>query len=596
MRIGLCLFLVVVGVVLRVLSMGEHEHPRGDVVLDVGVTRSLAAGDGFASGFDRGTAFVVGDGPIPVQDRADQHGPLWPLFGALFVPVTDSPFAALKLASLLGALCLLILVGRTTDRLCEGLSGAPDGLPAVAMATVALGFVAIDAGGNGSLYGTQAALMLLLIDRLARPGLPVIVPGVVLGALWLLNHQAALLLPVPLLARAWACAPGTRGRGAWTGVLITLVAAAVQLPWWIRNVQVFGDPLYSVNATYFLYKAGVEPVFGMEGGVSVARFPEPTLGLLVAIKTWLLPNALYLLSTGLLLLPGALAVSAAGGLPLLGEARRRGDVRLAGLILVTAVLAGAALLWPDTKLRYLVGLVPLVTVLAVRLFATPTLRFERLLGVLFVLGWGAVLALTLGDLTGTEDNARPERWTIMAAGGLFLVALPLALRHRLFGGEGLRVGLVSGVFVVPLVTVLIWCFTPVTLPLTTYHSSWLTPDFFGGFTELRDERDARGLERAREPVRSAGIEALAGPMGWLEFDDAALVRLPYGVGTVREEALAVLLDAGAVDGVLTLTLEGWPEGLAVGERWLGGRLEVVAVFPDDEQARGSTLSRAVDQR
>ncbi len=595
MKIGLCLIAVGLGVFLRLVSMTDHEHPRGDVVLDVGVTRSLVAGEGFASGFDRGTAFVIGDGPVPVQDHADQHGPLWPLIGAVLVPLAGSPFAALKLAALLGALALLVLVGRTTDRLCEGLSGAPDGLPSVAMATVALGFLAIDAGGNGSLYGTQAALVLLFADRLAKPGRPVLLPGLVLGLLWLLNHQAALLLPVALLARAWASTPGYRGRGALSGVLVALVAAAVQLPWWIRNVQLFDDPLYSVNATYFLYRAGVEPVLGMEGGIAVARFPAPGLGLLLSIRAWLLPNALYLLSTGMLVLPGALAVSAAGALPLMVEARRQRDVRLAALVLVTGVLAAAALFWPDTKLRYLVGLVPLVVILAVRLFATRSLPFERVLGAAFVVGWGAVLLLTLGDLTGTEDNPRPERWTAMAAGGLLLVALPLALRHRLFGGDGLRIGLVSGVFVVPMFTALIWLATPEALPRTTYHSSWLTPDFSGGSAERREERASRGLQRAREAVVAAGIQRLVGPMGWLEFEEAELIREPYGPLPDRYAALAGLLDAGRVDGTLTFLLEGWPEGLAVGDRWFDGRLEVVASWPDEERIAGMTLSRVVQR-
>ena len=73
MRIGFCLMALGVGLLLRCAVMSWHDTPRGDVLLDVSVARSVAAGEGYASGFHRGMAFVVGDGPVPPQDRADQH-------------------------------------------------------------------------------------------------------------------------------------------------------------------------------------------------------------------------------------------------------------------------------------------------------------------------------------------------------------------------------------------------------------------------------------------------------------------------------------------------------------------------------------------
>ncbi|HZL99516.1 MAG TPA: hypothetical protein VFD43_04610, partial [Planctomycetota bacterium] len=101
---------LLLGCVLRLLALLWHEHPRGDVLLDVGVARSLAQGEGFRSGFVRGTALVLDERPVPPRDLADQHAPLWPLLGAALSRPVGSAFDGLKLGSLLCGLVLLVLV------------------------------------------------------------------------------------------------------------------------------------------------------------------------------------------------------------------------------------------------------------------------------------------------------------------------------------------------------------------------------------------------------------------------------------------------------------------------------------------------------
>ncbi|HTE06987.1 MAG TPA: hypothetical protein VK824_12405, partial [Planctomycetota bacterium] len=132
MKQWLLLAAIALGLLARLAVAGQHDAPPGDVLLDTAVARSLAQGEGFHAGFERGTAFATGDGPLLRQDLADQHPPLWPLLGAAASAVAGSAFGGLKLLSLFFGLLALRLVWRHADRLTEGLVGAPDGLPALA--------------------------------------------------------------------------------------------------------------------------------------------------------------------------------------------------------------------------------------------------------------------------------------------------------------------------------------------------------------------------------------------------------------------------------------------------------------------------------
>ncbi len=610
MRQRLCLLAILLGLLLRVASAGWHEHARGDVLLDVGVARSLAHGEGFHAGFVRGTALVQGDGPPPPQDLADQHPPLWPVVGAALAAVTGSPFAGLKLGSLLAGALLIVLVWRQTDRLVEGCVGARDGLPALAAALTALSFPMIDASGNGSLYMAQACGVVALAGTLGAARPSALRLGLLLGLLWLLNYQAAVLLPVPLLVLLAAARAGERRAALVTGLLAVAVAVLAQVPWWWRNAVVFGDPFHNVNGLYPLLKAGLEPRLAIEGGVPIARMPEASLAaaLFQGLRLWVPANVLYLLTTGIVLWPGLAGVVAAGVLPLAGQARRGRDRRLAAVLLCLAFLTGVALLWPDMKLRYAVPLTPLVILLGMRLIAAPPTRAERRLALLVAAAWALAVLATLGDLSGPEATRRVDRWRLLLLGGAVLFVLPLALRHArgpaqqqvpraglrpgLRLGRRLRLLLVTGAAAVPLVTAL--ALAP--WPHTAYHSTRLTPDVFGqAQKEIDDERLAITAELGRQRALEDGAARLAGPIELLQHDGPALVLEPMGSGTpAGDAALAALVDKGLVDHVFVYGRRGWPEGLAAGDTWLDGRLIVVAVWSpgDPQQARaGAFLSR-----
>ncbi len=592
----LLLLAILLGVLARIVVATQHVHPRGDVLLDAGVAASLAQGSGFHAGFERGTSLVEGDGPVPQQDLADQHPPLWPLLGAAASVVTGSAFSGLKLMSLLCGLLVLVLVWRQADRLTEGINGAPDGLPALACALVAWSFVAIDASGNGSLYAAQACVVLLLMEFLAAEKPSALRLGLLLGAAWLLNYQALVLLPVPLAVLLLAPPGGSRGRALLTGCGALAVAAAVQLPWWWRNVQEFGSPFHSMNALYVLSAAGVQPLAGVVDGVPVARFPDMSLlqAMWRGAGGWVPGNVLYVFGSGLLLWPGLFGLTLAG-LPLLALGGvRRADRRLLTAMLCLGALLAIALAWPGMKLRYLVACTPLVVLLGVRMLAVVPTRAERWLALLAVLGWVALLLGTLGDLTGSESAPRPERWKLMAGGGAVFLVLPLLLRHTQLAGRGLRVALCSGVLAMPALAVLsLWPW-----PHTAYHSAVLVPDVYGQQKEQVDARAAATAAAARpalvEAVRTMreggqSDAALAGPLELLAFGELPLVSLPFGAGsTIGDEALAALIDAGRVRAVFTFSRQGWPEGLQVGETWLSGRLLVTGTWAPKDDPPGMT--------
>jgi len=588
---------LVLGCLLRLLALRWHEHPRGDVLLDVGVTRSLAQGEGFRAGFERGTSLALDDRPAPPRDVADQHAPLWPLLGVVLAWPVGSIFAGLKLGSLLCGLLLLVLVRSVaTALLAERAAGPapPSGLPGLAVALVALSFLMVDFSGNGSLYMAQACLVLVVVRLLAAERPSGLLLGAALGAALLLNHQALVLLPVPLAVLLLTAPPGARARAAAVGVGAAALALLLFVPWALRNTQVFGSPFFSANVFYPLSRAGIAPVLGLENGVPVARFtPPPFLEWWPAAeKTWLPRNALYLFVTGLVLWPGLGALVAAGALPLLADAWRRRDRGVLAALGFATVLLAIALAWPDMKLRYLVPVTPLVVVLGVRLLAQAPTRGERWGAWALAALWLAATLGTLDDVTGGATQPRPERWATLAGGGAVLLALPLLLRHRAWGGAGLRLAVCSGALVLPLIALV--AFLPA--PHTTYHSSPLTPDYYGQLKDREEARSALTARLARERALAEGSRLLVAPVELLAWDTPALVSEPLGGGlSSGDAALAALLALRPVDHVFVFAGEGWPEALRPGERWLGDRLEVVATWPEPDhpdQAAGM-LSKVV---
>jgi hypothetical protein len=592
-RLGLVA--VIVGLVLRVLSAQQHDVPRGDVVLDVGVARSLVQGDGFRSGFTRAVPVVVGaETALPPQGWADQHPPLWPLVGAALSYIAGDAFGGLKLGSWLAGLALLLLVWRCADRLSEGIVGVPDGIGPLAAGVVALSYLMVDGAGNGSLYSAQAALILGLIAVLSGPRRSALrrgcVSGLLLGLLGLLNHQALVLLPAPLLVGLLTARPGERREAVLVGLLALGVAALCFAPWWWRNAQVFGNPTHSVNQSYLLYKAGVAPSFLIEQGQPVIRLAGSLapLDLARAMFGFLKGNAVYFASTCLLLLPCLGGVLLAGLAGLLSAARLRRDARLTAILVCVALLLAVNLAWPAAKQRYLVTLMPLLVLIGMRVLAQPVLAAQRRWAAVVVLAWAALLLATLDDLTGSSADPRPERWWTLLAGGSVLMLAPLFWQLR--GGSGnIRLAALSGLPIALLGSVVML----LTVPGTGYHSTVFAPDAFGRHTERQRAAAWDALTRAHEHLVASDSRAVLGPIELLAWSDVALLELPRGAGpAILGPSLHSLLSQPEADHVVlsleeARALDDVP--LTVGTRWFDGQLEVVAIVaaasaPDGEPA------------
>ncbi|MFT7462621.1 MAG: 4-amino-4-deoxy-L-arabinose transferase-like glycosyltransferase [Pseudohongiellaceae bacterium] len=586
---------VIVGLALRALSACHHEAPRGDVVLDVGVARSLSDGSGFRSGFVRGVPVVVGaETPVPPQGWADQHPPLWPVVGAVLSFVTGDAFSGLKLGSWLAGLALLLLVWRCGERLTEGLAGAPEGLGACAAAVVALTFVMVDAGGNGSLYSAQAALVLALVELLAAPrrsllgaALPL---GIVLAAAALLNHQALVLLPVPLVARLLAARRGEFARAWAVGLLSIFVASLCMTPWWVRNFSVFGAANHSVNDAYLLYKAGAPLSFVMEQGAPVIRLMN-SLSLVDVVRAMVgfaRGNLVYLAVIGLCVLPCLGGVLLAGLPRVFVEARQRRDVRLLTLLVCVVVLGAVTLLWPAAKLRYAVTLTPLLALLAVRILASTTTLWERRFAVVVVVAWLLLLLGTLDDVTGTSSDPRPTRWWSLAVGGALLLVLPLWWRLRTradpqsLQGGGLQLALLCGLPIALMGTAV----TLSTSPGTAYHSAVFADDAFGHHVEQSRASTWSALAAAHELLEEQGAVTVLGPIELLAWPEPTLVELPRGTSPeILSASLESVLERGLGDHLVLSHAEAEsiePGELTVGSHWFGGRLELIAWVSGDE--------------
>ena len=595
------LLAILFGVMLRVMAFDAHAVPRGDVVLDVGVARSLAAGEGFGSGFERGLPKLVGPGglaaSLPPQDQADQHPPLWPLAGSLLVRMGLEPFTALRVLSLLCGLLVLWLTCRMTDRLTEGIPGVPDGLPMLAAGFVAVGFLAIDSSGNGSLYAAQAVGVLGLIELCAAPRPSMVRIGLVLGALQLLNHQCAVLLPFPLFVLQLGARPSERGLALLVGLGGLAVSLICLLPWWFRNAEIFGDPFYSVNSIYFLYRAGVEAVFELHQGTPTLRFVsdlDPLL-MLRACLGFVKLNLFYVFTTGLVVWPVLMCGAAAALVPFAGEGLKTSDRRLLGVVIALAMLGSVAVLWPATKLRYLVALQPLVVILAARAFARPPGRGQRWASLAVGLAWLGLLLLTLDDVTSSGENARPVRWMLLAFGGALLFWLPLRLHLRVRGGRcGVNL-LIAGILISWVLSSWVAVGAEVR---TAYHSTDFATDFFGSQGELVEARDERALLIAHDEALARGVTRVAGPIGLLAWPEPRLLEISKGLpAAMLTKTLEALIDADRMQWVILLLEAARPLlGAApeIGQLTLGGQLEVVAVVPTTTMCSGALLMRVVD--
>jgi 4-amino-4-deoxy-L-arabinose transferase-like glycosyltransferase len=244
----------------------------GDAYEYAEMARRLAGGEGFTTGLLYPAELWLGSGPA---HPAVKFPPLWPLLlafpfhlfgasGAVAHATVGALFAGLVAAS---AALATRLAGR--------------GAGAVAALAVAthpwLLLLSLDAVSE-ILFALLLVVAFLACVRPVRP----LLAGVLCGLAYLTRYNGAILLPA-LLWLIWrGGGAGSHERGGPRALALCVAGFALTaLPWWIRNVLVTGDPVFSL-LNLNLY---IAPVMTRVGGSLFFQL-EPDLASGVAARPW----------------------------------------------------------------------------------------------------------------------------------------------------------------------------------------------------------------------------------------------------------------------------------------------------------------------
>ncbi|MCC7371134.1 MAG: glycosyltransferase family 39 protein [Chloroflexi bacterium] len=368
----------VLGALWRLASVRFNVWPHGDVVIDAAIAESVAWQGRLLVPFVDVRYYP--SEPFGFGYPPDQHPPLWPLLGALLVPLTDDGYSALKVVSLLVGVALVPLTFVGLRRHV--------GQPAALFATVlaACSFPLADFSGNGSLWVLLAAcylgwLWLIPCDvanmatssrntSLRWAGL-----GAVMGVGYLTNYPA-VVLPIALLAlhlvrhRLAAFRPQALAGPAISAVVMLLVI----LPWLAYNAAQFGGPFWSQPFQRTLAGGSRQVEYVLVNGQAVKRNLPQTASRAALLRERALDlygNVGFLVKQSLVIAPILAGLFALGlvllvpGTPRLRESAPAGQAAPPEpnpIPVAVLALAHLALIvwWPTTKFRYLIPLLPLV--------------------------------------------------------------------------------------------------------------------------------------------------------------------------------------------------------------------------------------------
>ncbi|MFN0074144.1 MAG: hypothetical protein ACKVVP_21905 [Chloroflexota bacterium] len=370
------LALSILGALPRLAAVRFNIWPHGDVLLDAAIAESLA---------------WTGRLLVPIVDvryyptsqfgfgyPPDQHPPLWPLLGASLTPLLGDGYLALKAWSFtVGVLVIPLSFLAFRPSLGNGAALWLAGL-------VASTYLLIDFSGNGSLWILITAFYLLFIWRASAAPITLAFHaaelGIIIGLAFLVNYPAVILAPALLLTVALQHGRGALAWPVLRGVLIASIAAfLVVLPWFAFNASIHGNPLWS-QPLERQFGGGAKQVdvrVVQDEVVKVNRPEAASPGArLQTTAANLYGNVGFLARQMLALAPVlngfAAAALVALTLAFIGRGSIATGVQARSLAPIVAVLlchAALALLWPTTKFRYLVPLLPLVLGLGVWLLS-----------------------------------------------------------------------------------------------------------------------------------------------------------------------------------------------------------------------------------
>jgi 4-amino-4-deoxy-L-arabinose transferase-like glycosyltransferase len=352
------LVITVIGAFLRCMAYIYNDIPHGDINLD------YAAAQGFMTNGRLVLPYITSHPYLNAQLTTgyplDQHAPLWPLLGGLGAMLGENIYTTFKLVSLLAGI-LLIPLSYLALRKAYG------ELPALfASACIAISYILIDFSGNGSLYELHALLFMFFVLLIQTDHwLRSILLGILIGMAYLLNYQAVVTPLTLLLVYILRYGIGRKLLNAIPFLLASLVSALFVIsPWLIRNLQVFGHSLFSVNIYYFLSKLDAPTHQELISGFLVTYWQVDQISVVSAfpkILFWTARNLTYFLGRIIILAPVVAVFVPWGAYSTFKQWRnhRVTDASLAIPALLGAHLA-ISCLWPVFKFRYFVPLMPLL--------------------------------------------------------------------------------------------------------------------------------------------------------------------------------------------------------------------------------------------
>jgi len=194
----------------------------------------LADGHGYVGTFD---VFVSGE-----KEPTADHPPLYALALSFLARLGARSVDAQRMVGACTGTLTVVAVGLAARQLCGRYAGwAAASLCAVYPAFIAADGAIMSESLFGMLVGFALVLALVLVERPSIPGTGLL--GLLIGLAALTRSEGLLLLPL-LAVPVLVAAPGRR---ILTGATIAVVAILAVAPWVIRNIDVFGEPVYSTN-------------------------------------------------------------------------------------------------------------------------------------------------------------------------------------------------------------------------------------------------------------------------------------------------------------------------------------------------------------
>src|SRR3989344_5612837 len=283
------------------------------------------------------------------------------LFGAGIVFLSPlNGFEATQALSFLAGIAVLILIYRA------GLELGGQGVALLSLGLAVFSYLLIDFSGNGSFYIFQSALYLLflLVWWREKSKKDTLLLGVIAGLALLLSHQAVALIFAYAAHLIFVKRPGFKLIFA-SLVLFFLPAVLIYLPWGLRNYFFIGNFLPPADMYYVWDKLG----FARQAEGDITTY-APTLAtyfeLAKRIFTNWLPYNLYFINRQLFVLAPLVYVFA---LFLAAEVlffkkwkklSEDGFRKLLPLFLILGFHILISAVWPVTKFRYFVPILPLV--------------------------------------------------------------------------------------------------------------------------------------------------------------------------------------------------------------------------------------------